>query len=75
MPSEEDPATDIVTCMTKIGDDRTCSFGDMLAVDIQTDKQTAKRQTRSSQYFASPTGSEVINKPSTCSVGMTIPNV
>ena len=42
----------------KFGEDRTCSYGDMLA-DKQTDRQT-DRQTRSSQYFASPTGGEVV---------------
>jgi len=54
---EEDQATDIGNMHKKIGKDRACGSGDILA-----DRQT-HRQTYSSQYFAiAPTGEVIMRK-------------
>ena len=63
---QEDRATAIGNMHRKIGKDRACGSGDMLAdrerereTDRQTDKQT-DTQTYSSQYFATAPSGEVI---------------
>jgi len=55
--SEEDRATDIGNVHKKIGKDRACGSGDILA-DRQTDPQT-HRHTYSSRYFATAPAGEV----------------
>ena len=59
MPPEEDRVTAIGNMHKIFGEDRTWNSGDMI-VDGQKHKQT-KRQTRSSQYFASTNAGKVIN--------------
>jgi len=54
---EEDRATDTGNINKKIGKDRACGSGDILA-----DRQT-HRQTYSSQYFSTAPASVVINRP------------
>jgi len=62
--SEEDRAADIDNMHKKIGKDRACGSGVILAdrqTDTQTHRQTTDKQTYLSQYFATAPAGEVIS--------------
>jgi len=57
--SEEDQATDTGNMHKKLGKDRECGSGDILA-DRQTDRPTDRHTHHKSQYFATAPAGEVI---------------